>query len=127
METAAWAPCKLVFDTQKKRPKWAYVVVADVTGELREGMDVALYFRQQDGSVVVATGEVVRVMKDGAVRIRIPWFVAASLAAWAGVNIAETSGRVELYNCAVQYEILEETEEEGRGRGLRTKQVVEEE
>jgi len=126
VEVTAWLPCKVVFDAKKKKPKWGYVAVADATGELREGMSVALYFRQQDGSVVVARGEVVRMLKDGTVRMRIPWFVAASLAAWAGV--AEAGGRVELYNCAVQLEILEEAEEErGGGRGIRVKQVAEEE
>jgi ribosomal protein L15 len=127
MEVAVWAPCKVELAAQRKKPKWAYVTVADVTGELKEDMDVALFFRQQDGSVVVATGEVARVMKDGAVRIRIPWFVGASLAAWAGINIAEAGGKIELYNCAVQIEILEEAEEEGRGRGLRIKHIAEEE
>ncbi len=125
MKTTVWAPCKVELATQKKKPKWAYVVVADVTGELKEGMNVALYFRQQDGSVVVAAGEIVRVMKDGTAKIRIPWFVAASLAAWAGVDIAKASGRVELYSCAVYVEILEEAEE--RGQGIRVKQVAEEE
>jgi hypothetical protein len=127
MEVAAWLPCKVELATRKKKPKWAYVTVADVTGELKEGMNVALYFRQQDGSVLVAAGEVVRTLKNGTVKIRIPWFVAASLAAWAGVDIAETSGRVELYNCAAQLEILEDAEEEGRGRGIRVKQALEEE
>lgn len=126
MEAAVWAPCKIELTAQRKKPKWAYVTVADVTGELREGMSLALYFRQQDGGVVVVAGEVVRVMKDGAVKIRIPWFAAASLAAWGGVNIAEAGGKVELYNCAVQLEILEEAEEE-RGRGVRVRQVLEEE
>jgi hypothetical protein len=114
-------------DTQRKKPRWAYVVVADVTGELREDMKVALYFRQRDGTVLVAYGEVVRVRRDGTVRIRIPWFVAASLATWASVNVAEAGGRVELYECAVQYEILEEAAEEGGGRGVRVKQALEEE
>lgn len=128
MEVAAWAPCKIELTAKKKKPKWAYVVVIDVTGELKEGMSLALYFRQLDGSVVVAHGEVVRALKDGVVKIRIPWFVGASLAAWAGLNIAETSGKVELYNCAVQYEILEEADEGKGGRGgIRVKQVVEEE
>ncbi len=128
MEAAGWAPCKVELNTQRKKPRWAYVVVADVTGELREDTKVALYFRQRDGTVLVAYGEVVRVLKDGTVRIRIPWFVAASLAAWAGVNIGEVSGRVELYECAVQYEILEEEAEESGGRGIRVKkQALEEE
>jgi len=114
-----------VLDAQRKKPRWAYVTVADVTGELREDVAVALYFRQHDGTVLAAHGEVVRVLKDGTVKIRVPWFVAASLAVWAGINIAEASGRVEFYNCAVQYEILEEAAEE-RG-GIRVKQVADDE
>ena len=110
---------------QRKKPKWAYVTLVDVTGELKEDMTAALYFRQRDGTVLAAHGEVVRVLKDGTVKIRVPWFVAASLAVWAGIDIAEASGRVELYECAAQYEILEETAEE-RG-GIRIKQVAEDE
>jgi len=127
MEATGWAPCKVVLDAQRKKPRWAYVVVADATGELREDMMVALYFKQRDGTVLVAYGDVVRVLKDGTVRIRVPWFVAASLAAWAGVNIAEAGGRVELYECAVQIEILEEEAEEWGGRGIRIRQIAEDE
>jgi hypothetical protein len=112
--------------TQRKKPKWAYVTVADAVGELREGVAVALYFRQQDGNVIVAVGEVVRVLRDGTAKIRIPWFVGASLAEWAGVNIAEARGRITLYNCAVQYQAVEEAAEEG-GRGIRVKPVLDEE
>ncbi len=126
MEITAWAPCKVELAAQKKKPKWAYVTFIDVTGELREGMSVALYFKQQDGTVLVAAGEVARVMKDGTAKIRIPWFVGASLAEWAGVNIAEASGKIAVYSCAVQCQILEEAEERG-GRGVRIKQVAEEE
>ncbi len=126
MEVAAWAPCKVELAAGKKKPKWAYVTFIDVTGELREDISVVLYFRQQDGSVLVAAGEVVRVLRDGTVKIRIPWFVAASIAAWAGIDIAKASGRVELYSCAVYVEILEEEAEEKGGR-IRVKQVTEEE
>lgn len=119
-----WIPCKVELAARKRKPKWAYVTIADVAGELREGMSVMLYFRQQDGNVLVATGEVVRVMKGGVVRIRTPWFVAASLAEWAGVSIAEASGKIAVYNCALQYEILEEAEEKG---GIRIRQVAEDE
>jgi hypothetical protein len=126
MEATGWAPCKVVLDTQRKKPRWAYIVIVDVTGELRENMRVALYFRQRDGTVLVARGDVVRVLKDGVARIRIPWFAAASLAAWAGVNVAEAGGRVELYECAVQIEILEE-EAEAEGGGIRVRQALEEE
>jgi len=125
MEVSVWIPCKVELAAQRKKPKWAYVVLVDVTGELREGMAVALYFRQQDGNVLVATGEVVRALKDGAVKIRIPWFVGASLAEWAGVNIAEASGKIAVYNCALQYQVVEEAEEE-RG-GIRVKQVADDE
>ncbi len=126
MEATAWAPCKVELAAQRKKPKWAYVTFIDVTGELREDMSVVLYFRQQDGSVLVAAGEVARVMKDGTVKIRIPWFVGASLVEWAGVNIAETSGKITIYSCAVYVEILEEEAEEKGGR-IRVKQVTEEE
>jgi hypothetical protein len=125
MEVPVWIPCKVELAVQRKKPRWAYVTIADVAGELREDMSVALYFRQQDGNVLVATGEVVRVMKDGVVKIRIPWFVAASLAEWAGISIAEASGKIAVYNCALQYEILEEEAEE-RG-GLRIRQITENE
>ncbi len=127
VETAGWAPCKALLDTQRRKPRWAHIVTVDVTGELREGSAVALYFRQRDGTVLVAYGEVVKVRKDGTVRMRIPWFAAASLAAWAGVNIAEASGKVELYECAVQYEVLEEATEERGGRGIHVRQALEEE
>ncbi len=125
MEVAAWAPCKVELAAGKKKPKWAYVTFIDVTGELREGMPVTLYFKQQDGSVLVAAGEVARVLKDGTVKIRIPWFVGASLAEWAGINVAEADGKITIYNCAIQYEILDEAEERG-GRGVRVRQVAEE-
>jgi len=111
---------------QRKKPKWAYVTLVDVTDELKEDMTAALYFRQRDGSVLVAVGEVVRVLRDGAVKIRIPWFVGASLAEWAGVSVAEARGKITFYNCAVQLEILEEEAEEERG-GIRVKQVVDDE
>jgi hypothetical protein len=124
MEATAWLPCKVELAAQRKKPKWAYVTVVDVAGELREDMSVALYFRLQDGSVIVSTGVVVRVLKDGTVKIRVPWFVGASLAEWAGVNIAEASGKIMIYSCAMQYEILEEV---GEGGGIRVKQVLEEE
>jgi len=125
MEVPVWLPCKVELAAQKKKPKWAYVTVVDVVGELREDTAVALYFRQQDGNVVVATGEVVRVLKDGTAKIRIPWFVGASLAEWAGVSVAEASGKITIYSCAVQYEVLEEAEEE-KG-GIRIKPVIDEE
>jgi hypothetical protein len=127
MEVTAWLPCNVKLATQRKRPKWAYVTVVDATGELKEDMRVALYFRQQDGNVLVAVGEVVKVLKDGTAKIRIPWFIAASLAAWAGVNIAEASGKIELYECAVQLGILEEAEEERGGQGIRVKPLPDEE
>jgi hypothetical protein len=125
MEVPVWIPCKVELAARKKKPKWAYVTLVDVTGELREDTSVALYFRQQDGNVLVATGEVVRTLKDGTVKVRIPWFVGASLAEWAGVSIAEASGKITIYNCALQYEILEEEAEE-RG-GIRIRQVAEDE
>jgi len=124
MEVPVWIPCKVELAARKRKPKWAYATLVDVAGELKEGVAVALYFRQQDGNVLVATGEVARVMKDGSVKVRIPWFVAASLAEWAGVSIAEASGKIAVYNCALQYEILEEAEERG---GIRIRQVAEDE
>jgi len=126
MEVTAWLPCKVELAAQRKKPKWAYVTVVNATGELREDMSVALYFRQRDGNVLVAVGEVVRLLKDGTAKIRIPWFVGASLAEWAGISIAEASGKITFYNCAVQLEILEE-EAETEGGGIRVRQALEEE
>jgi hypothetical protein len=123
MEASAWAPCKVELAVQRKKPKWAYVTLVDAAGELKEDMAVALYFRQQDGTVLVAVGEVVRVLKDGAVKIRIPWFAAASLAEWAGVSVAEARGKITIYTCALQYEILEKEAEEERV-GIRIKRVA---
>ena len=119
-------PCRLELAVQRKKPRWAYVTLVDVAGELKEDMAVALYFRQQDGTVLAAHGEVVRVLKDGTVKIRVPWFVAASLAAWAGIDITEAGGKITFYNCAIQYEILEEAAEEKRG-GIRVKPLLDEE
>jgi ribosomal protein L15 len=127
MEVTAWLPCKVELATQRRKPKWAYITVVNATGELKEDMTVALYFRQQDGSVVVAVGDVVKVLKDGTAKIRIPWFVGASLAEWAGINLAEAGGKVTFYNCAVQLEILEEEAETEGGRGIRVKPLPDEE
>jgi ribosomal protein L15 len=125
MEAPVWLPCKVELAVQRKKPRWAYVTLVDVAGELKEDMAVALYFRQQDGNVIAAIGEVIRVLKDGTAKIRIPWFVAASLAAWAGIDIAEAGGKITFYNCAAQLEILEEAAEE-RG-GIRVKPLLDEE
>jgi hypothetical protein len=118
-----WALCKIELYAQRRKPKWAYVTLLDVAGALKEDMSVVLYFRSRDGTVFVAHGDVVRVMRDGSVKIRIPWFAGAALAENAGVNISKAAGKVVIYSYAVQYAPLEEAEEEG---GIRVSQTLEE-
>jgi len=131
MEAEVWIPCMAEVDTSKKKPKWAYVTAVDVTNELEEGVAVALYFKQRDGVVLMAYGRVVRRLKDGTVRIKIPWFVGATLAERAGINVGEITGKIVIYDCAVQYHVVEEAaeaeEEKESGGGIRIKPVVDEE
>jgi hypothetical protein len=118
-----WALCKIELYAQRRKPKWAYVTLLDVAGALKEDMAVVLYFRSRDGTVFVAHGDVVRVMRDGSVKIRIPWFAGAALAENAGINISEAAGKVAIYSYAVQYTPLEEAEKTPR---LRVSQALEE-
>jgi hypothetical protein len=118
-----WALCKIELDVQRRKPKWAYVTLLDVTGMLKEDMAVVLYFRNRDGTVFVAHGDVVRVMRDGSVKIRIPWFAGTALAENAGVSIGEAADKVVIYSYAVQYAPLEEAEAAPR---LRVSQALEE-
>ncbi len=126
-----WIPCQVELDTSRKKPRWAYITTVDVTDGLAEGATVALYFKQRDGVILLAYGRVVRRLRDGSVKIKVPWFVGATLAERAGVNIGEVSGRVYIYDCAVQYEVVEEAaeaeEEKESGKGIRIKPVVDEE
>ena len=130
METEIWIPCQVELDTSRKKPKWAYVATVDVTDGLEEGATVALYFRQRDGVMLMAYGKVVRRLKDGTLRIKIPWFVGATLAERAGVDVGEINGRVYIHDCAVQYEIVEEAaeaeEEKESGGGIRIRPVIDE-
>jgi hypothetical protein len=130
MEAGVWVPCQVEIDTGRKKPRWAHIATVDVTDELEEGAAVVLYFRQRDGVVLVAYGRVVRRLKDGTVRIKIPWFVGATLAERANVNVGEISGKVYIHDCAIQYEIVEEAaeaeEEKESGGGIRIKPVIDE-
>jgi hypothetical protein len=123
-----WIPCQVELDTTRRKPKWAYVATVDVTDGLEEGTTVALYFRQRDGVVLLAYGKVMRALKDGTIKIKIPWFVGATLAERAGVNVGEVNGKIVIHDCAVQYEIVEEAEEEKEsGGGIRIKPLIGEE
>ncbi len=92
---------------------------------------MALYFRQRDGVVLLAYGKVVRRLKDGTMKIKIPWFVGATLVERAGINIGEVSGKILIHDCAVQYEVVEEAaeaeEEKESGGGIRIKPVLSDE
>jgi len=126
-----WIPCQLELNTSRQKPRWAYITMIDVTDELDEGTTLALYFRQRDNVILLAYGKVVRRLRDGSVRIKVPWFVGATLAERAGINVGEVSGRVYIHDCAVQYEVVEEAaeeeEEKESGGGIRIKPVIDEE
>jgi len=125
-----WIPCQVELDTSRKKPRWVYVTTVDVTDELEEGASVALFFRQRDGVVLMAYGRVARKLKDGTVKIKVPWFVGATLAERGGVNVGEITGKILIHDCAVQYEIVEEAEaeeEKESGGGIRIKPVIDEE
>jgi hypothetical protein len=130
MEAEVWIPCQVEIDTSRKKPRWAYVTTVDVTDGLEEGATLALYFRQRNGVVLMAYGRVARRLKDGTVRIKIPWFVGATLAERAGINVGEITGKIAIHDCAVQYEIVEEAaeteEEKESGGGIRIKPVIDE-
>ena len=124
-----WVPCQVELDTTRRKPRWAYVATIDVTDGLAEGTTLTLYFRQRDGVVLMAYGRVARKLKDGAVKIKMPWFVGATLAERGGLNVGEITGKILIHDCAVQYEIVEEAEaEEEResGGGIRIKPVIDE-
>ena len=131
METGIWIPCMAELDTSKKKPRWAYIIAVDVTDGLEEGATLALYFKQRDGVVLMAYGKVARRLKDGAVKIKIPWFVGATLAERAGMNVGEIAGRIVIYDCAVQYHVVEEAEEveeeKESGGGIRVRPIISEE
>ncbi len=126
-----WIPCMVEVDTSRKKPRWSYVTTVDVTDGLEEGATVALYFKQRDGVVLMAYGKVVRVLGDGSVRIKVPWFAGATLAERAGINVGEVSGKILIHDCAVQYEVVEEAAEaeaeRESGGGIRVKPVIDEE
>jgi len=131
MEAEVWIPCMAEVDTSKKKPRWAHVTTVDVTDGLGEGATLALYFKQRDGVVLMAYGKVVRRLKDGTMRIKVPWFVGATLAERAGINVGEITGKIVIYDCAVQYHVVEEAaeteEEKESGGGIRIKPVIDEE
>jgi hypothetical protein len=126
-----WIPCQLEINTTRRKPRWAHVTTVDVTDGLAEGAALALYFRQRDGVVLIAYGKVVRRLKDGAVKIKIPWFVGTTIAERAGINVGEVTGKIYIHDCAVQYEIVEEAEEaeeeKESGGGIRIKPILSDE
>jgi hypothetical protein len=118
-------------DTSRQKPRWAHVITVDVTDGLEEGTTLALHFLQRDGVVLLAYGRVVRRLRDGTMKIRIPWFVGATLAERGGINVGEITGKILIYDCALQYEVVKEAEEaeeekEGGG-GIRIKPVLSDE
>jgi hypothetical protein len=130
MEAEVWIPCMAEVDTSRQKPRWAYVITVDVTDGLEESATLALYFKQRDGVVLMAYGKVVRRLKDGTVKIKVPWFVGATLAERVGINVGEITGKIVIYDCAVQYHVVEEAaeaEEERESGGIRIKPIVDEE
>ena len=129
IETEVWIPCQVEVDTSRRKPRWAHVTTVDVTDGLVEGTAVALYFKQRDGVVLMAYGKVVRRLKDGTLRIKVPWFVSATLAERGGVNVGEITGKILIHDCAVQYHVVEEEAEEEKesGRCIRIKPVIDKE
>ena len=131
MEAEVWIPCQVELDTSRKKPRWAHVTTVDVTDGLEEGTTVALYFKQRDGVVLMAYGRVVRRLKDSTMRIKVPWFIGATLAERAGINVGEITGKIVVYDCAVQYHVVEEAaeaeEERESGRNIRIRPVIDEE
>jgi hypothetical protein len=131
MEAEVWIPCQVEIDTSRKKPRWAHVTTVDVTDGLEEGTTVALYFKQRDGVVLMAYGRVVRRLKDDTVKIKVPWFIGATLAERAGINVGEITGKIVIYDCAVQYHVVEEAaeaeEERESGGNIRIRPVIDEE
>jgi hypothetical protein len=95
----AWVPCWVELDAGRRRPRFAYITFAGAAGGLEKGMEVLLYFKLRDGTVGLAVGEVVKVLRGGAVKVRVPHFVGASAAEWSGVDIG---GRIVIQECRVQ-------------------------
>jgi len=95
----AWYPCRIELDAGKRRPRYAYITFAGAAGGLEKGMEVLLYFKLRDGTVAAAVGEVVKVLKNGAVKVRVPHFVGVSAAEWSGTD---AGGRIVIRECRVQ-------------------------
>ena len=124
-----WVPCQVELNTSGQKHGWVYVAAVDVTDGLAVGATVALFFRQRDGVVLIAYGKVVRRLRDGTVKIKIPWFVGAALAERGGVNVGEINDKILIHDCAVQYHVVEEEAEEEKesGKGIRIKPVIDKE
>jgi hypothetical protein len=97
----AWVPCWVELNAGRRRPRYAYITFASAAGELKEGMEVLLYFKLR-GIVGLAVGEVVEVSRGGAVKVRVPHFVGASAAEWSGLDIDKAGGRIAVQECRVQ-------------------------
>ncbi len=98
----AWVPCQIELNTKRWRPRFAYVTFAGGAEGLEEGMEVVLYFKLRGGVVAAAVGEVVKISKSGAVRVRVPHFVGVSAAEWSGVDISGATGRFIIQECRAQ-------------------------
>jgi hypothetical protein len=85
--TEAWGPCWVDLNARRRRPRYAYITFGGAVSGLEKGMEVLLYFRLRDGTVAVAVGEVVKVLRSGAVKVRVPHFVGVSAVKWSRADV----------------------------------------
>jgi hypothetical protein len=96
----AWGPCWVELNTGKRRPRCAYVAFASAAGGLKRGTEVLLYFKLRGGTAAAAVGEVVKALRSGAVKVRVPHFVGVSAAEWSGADVS--GGVVEIRECRAE-------------------------
>jgi hypothetical protein len=96
----AWGPCLVDLNAGRRRPRYAYITFAGAAGRLKEGMEVLLYFKLRDGTVGLAVGEVVKVLRGGAVKVRVPHFVGVSAVKWSRADIS--GGVIEIRECRIE-------------------------